>query len=1506
VATGQRLLPIRLELDLANEYLTPDCARYIKNLSFFRGDTSEVTDNKSSAGGKYRPLESTTVFDPNFVLPAGYNHFIGAFTSKEENLILFHYYNDLGNHTVYVINGESPTIRKVYQGICLNYQLDPEHFIHEGGATLEVFKYNDPVTGEEKQRSYYSFTDGHNDLRFICLEDSIATNGFDESLFPYFVNPHPKCLLINAGLADPEGCVEISEVPNDNTALQNNLRFNTWQFMVRYIDVYGRPSEWGDISDLYIPGTNDCIGSSDLLPRCLDLSFDAGNALVNSIEIAFRNCNEPQWYRDTTLFLYDGSNFGDWWTRARNPEIPFNPETNTITYRFCKDKECDPIPQEETNRTQNPMPRKTQSVAKIGKFLGVGNNLHGFQPFGSDIMNPISLQVTPPEEEATPPVRSAEIFVPIWNVYIGTHQPVYEIGGGQWVWGGRKDFADDYVNGIVSEYQMQFGDLNRSGFIGYLAGTGVPPSSVVSELYYVDDSNQMVKVEDFSIIHQPTGTAGTEPISGNPIYIYKRKYFLKFTFNNVAPAKYIFRIAAHTAKLGDSNFYNTSTYVKGQYSWASKTVNFSNEVANTKELYINLCESNYNSLDDSKVLVIWDMTEPRNQGTSRSKIVAGYIYETRVDDVLTTSIELLNTDIQGDDRRNGNGTDHNGFYFGSVRRDNGFDMYVYGFCSCEYKTLRQWRIESSQDRLFVETFDLKTVLNSGCAAYADNPCNRILITGKVTECDSGIGIPGVGVVLSRGKYTITNESGEYTIIAHDDCIDIDRIRRDNLYYTPTTCNFTGCDDICVEPFNITILPCVTCTVRGIVATDREIDFKIFRGLLSGGNYGVAIWGEDWLGREGFAQTKDSLYFNAPTLIQTKTFAPSQLSLIIPPTVTFPSWVTELKIGITKELSMAGDYITWIVDDVEFIDNTGNENNIAPTQIKIYYGSLNEYNAQNNFNTTTGWQFIVQDENGVQSNYTSDYVEFYLNGDGTFFPKLTRALIKYDQTGQYFLIDYDTALKDLKPFAQIRLGRPQNCATKGVFYQICQTIKVVNGKAQGSVFPINAFDTYYKYRQIPIPVGTEENPENTLRSFGFPFEHHSPSDFWGDHCINIGKVNTRNPYEAEIIKENEVMLSGAISVNGQLNFLNYFDDAQAVAFDTWNFGGIVSLLPFIAGVRVVCQYNAFTVGYNDNVVRVNEAGQIVVPSAADRFGKPDVKIGNNYGCLFFDKNTIRQKEGWIQYLDSREGGLIQDNYSTSVVISQIDVAAGIVGGVNSWIQAKIKYIDEWNRTHSNKKYFHATMNPGNRSYVLTDITIRSTDYVNEERGVKIEAHETLEFDYLNKFFRQFIGYTPQGYSFLEGQKNAVQMFSFTDKVYSHYTTSPVKTFNTFYGTVVNRVLRVVVSLDAFQKKQFKTITIVGKHLYFADQVITDSNQLSRILKTAFRQGNFYWGAPILPNLLTPSDPNYPTRPANNILDGDMMYGSVIDIRLIGSPDDDTNYTELLGVIVDGVPEGKVMS
>lgn len=1485
---SDRFIPLKgISLDLADELMPNDMARFLKNVVYSPVDTSQTGSAKGSAAGVFKPLESVRVYDTSFSLPEGDNQFAGGFSNSELNQAYFFNYNSNGNHGFYLIDGESRTIQKIYFKDCLNIQLAPEHFIHEGGAWLEIFNYSDPATAQPKKRSYFMWVDGFNNFRFLCIEDSISTNSFSSTDFPYFIGNYDPCLLINAGVPTPLDCISVSEVPNTQTSKPNELKFHTWQFRITEIDVYGRPSEHGIISTSYIPGINDCIGSSDSLPRCLNLKFPIRSPLTDKVQVEFRNCNDSQWLLDTTLFLYNGSNLGDWWLRGRNPLIIYNSTTQEITYQFCKDKECNIIDQAETNRTQNPIPKRPQSVAKVGKQMALGNNRDGSNIFGNEAMDHISIEVIPPEDVADAGIRTAEIFVPAWNVYIGTQQPVYQIPGGQWVWGGRKDHTDDYVNNIVTDYQMYMGDPDRSGFIGYFAAAGTPPISTVSELYYVDDSNNMIKVEDFSIIHRATNNSPLFSISN-----YDRKYFHKFTFSNVAAATYIFRIADHKAKLSDPNFYTTSTYVAGQYSISNKQVNFFNRTSVAKELIVDLCSGNYNSLNDTKVLVIWDMTEPRTGGglfnePSRSKIVSGYVYAKKEDGAYVEPIELLNTNIYGDDNRNGNITDHNGFYFGSVRRDNGFDCEVFGFCSCVWKSLHRFRIESNDNKVFDRTFDLETT--GTCHSYPNDECNRIVIKGRVNQCGTDIGVPGVGVVLSRGQIGITNSNGEFSIIAHDDAYIATHIRTDSIYYVPIKCALQSCDSICIPKYDIVINPCASCVTREILASNREVKFDPKKGQLSGGLYGVGLTGFDTMTRHTFIQTKDAMYVTMPSLIDTKTLAPSRLKLKINPAANFPLDITKLTISVTKELSLT-TYIEWIVDKVEFIDNSGNENKIAPTQIKISYASLNEYNVQNNFNTTTHWQFIVQQT--PQINYTSDFVEFYINGDGTFFPKLIRALVKYDQTGQYFLIDYDPALANLKQYALIRLGRPSDCVDRNSFYELCHSIDVVNGKAQQSEIILDAFDTYYLYRQIPIPIKiSDDETENVIRTLGFPFEHNSPSDFWGQGCGNYGRINVRNPYEAEILKPMEIALSGGISVNGQLNYLNYFEDAQKTNFDSWDYGGITAIIPQPGLLLLICGNDAALVGFNDTIVRVNENGQVIVPSAESKFGNPQTKIGNNYGCSLFDKNTIRSREGLVQYLDSSKAYLIQHNYDNPKPIT--------AGVIDSWLRPKIKYIQEWNRTHSNKKYFTGTIDPAANAYILSDHTIGSNSFLNEERGYNIETQESVSVYIYNPSVRAWFGFSPQGYVYLDTNLLEKQLFSFSNNnVYFHYTTDKNKTYGNIYGTPVEKIIRFVAVLDNIKKKQpLSLANYCVQSKYFADQIITDGHQLSRIMLDHFKFGNNFSAAPFLCNINTLTDPNLPEQTGDNkILDGDKLLGSVIDIRLVGDPSKNEVYSEYVGSTV----------
>jgi hypothetical protein len=532
LANGIKLLPVKgMQLDLALQYLTPEFARYLKNLSYFPTDTSEVGGDRSSHSGMFKPFISNDVYDNTFVLPAGDNQCVGTFPFKELNIVMFGNWNSNGDHALYRINGDTQTVDKIYNLSYLNFQRSPEFFIHDGGAWIEVFNFTDAVTGLPRKRSYFMFTDGFNYQRFVCLEDSLATNSFNATQFPYFSGNYDPTIMINMGVPTPKDCIAIDEVPLTDADLQlnNNLLFNTWQFRLLYTDVWGRPSEYGIISDIYIPGGGDCVTQNSNLPRCLNLTFDAPPPHINTVAIAFRNCNVNSWETAETVFLYNGSNLGDWWLRSRNPDIPYNVTTNKLTYTFCNDKACNPIDPAATIRLENPLPRKSQALAKIGQSIGLGNNLDGFQPFSQALRDLITVTVEPPSPQLNNPVRNATILVEIFNPFYGANEPVFQqnISQGEPKAYGFGAFGSDFQYRSFFAYRQYFLNPAQQGFIGYLAGTGY---SVVSQQYELLPDGTFSKTTDFVNIKPPDSGV---------------RYFQQFSFTNLAKGQYIFRIASH-------------------------------------------------------------------------------------------------------------------------------------------------------------------------------------------------------------------------------------------------------------------------------------------------------------------------------------------------------------------------------------------------------------------------------------------------------------------------------------------------------------------------------------------------------------------------------------------------------------------------------------------------------------------------------------------------------------------------------------------------------------------------------------------------------------------------------------------------------------------------------------------------------------------------------------------------------------------------------------------------
>ena len=1537
---GQIYLPQRIEMDVQETFTEANAARYIKNLIHAMGDTSLATTNRSGKGGVYKNLESNAVYVNNWKPPPGTVQAIGRACFRQTRQAFLFTYSTSGNHGIFRINGDTATIQTVAIGPFLNFQLDPRYFINsDGGCFLEEIIVADPVTSLPVKRTFLFFTDAFNDQGFVCVDDAIATGGFNPVTFPFFQGTYDINLLFRMGTMTPNDCIQVSEIQLTQTTdqLSNDLLYNTWQFRLRYIDVWGKPSEYGIISDMYIPGGGGCIQSSSNLARCLSLMFLAPPPHINQIEVAYRNCNSTQWHTADFLDLYVGVPLGEWWTRPRNPEVKYNAGNGTITYVFCADAGDDPIDPNLTNRLNNELPIRSNSVAPIGSFTGLGGNQYGRLPFSKSLLDQFKIVITPPSETPNS-ARMAEIFVEIFSPFNNSNQPIYSANINGKPFFGFGDFLGVPGTQTFTDYKQYFINPNQQGFIGLLAGTG---AYVVSQQYVMDINGNFTEVLAGQRILLP---------SSNNV-----RYFQKFTFTNLSPQTYVFRIIDHqTDPTVTPTYAETSTYLKGSFSCNFQSpspnlgqVNHSSQVSPNKELIIDLCDGNYSTLTDNKILVIYDL--------SGSTARAGYVKNTNLSGESQIGIELLNfvfsapsgpsiptlptppvtlpgtPPIPGSPGTPGNNsigvdcqfTDHNGFFFcASQAGGQGASYSINGYCGCKYISFTGEIDIGSNGGLQIDQWNLD--LNTNCTSY-DDPvlgiCNYITITGQVLLCGGNVGVPHIGVVLSRGATATTDQNGNFTIIAHDDSTNTSQPRQDSIYLIASACAFTDCNGDCIQQISVVIQKCTTCAARTQSVGITLVEYIFLKGLLSGGTYPIGLTAWDHFGRPGFIQQLGNA--NIPPVYQTKVFAPAQVSIQIASGAVFPSWVSYITFWIAKETTIA-EYIDWIVDSSILVDNTGLENTAAPTQIKIYYASLIEYNKQNNYNTTVNWSFLEPlpanaASGATQTPYTTDRVQFLMNGDGTFFSSNITSLVKYDQTGQYFLINYTPELANLIANARIRIYRPRvGLFTEGQentapYFELCSTIMVNARGIPASLSAIlNAFDTYYIYRGI-IPVPTAQPNTNPIvyvdepRLEGIPFEHNSPSDFWGQGCANFGRVNINNDQETILFKKDEVTLSDTLSATGLLNFLCFFGDQPVGDFSDTDLNGIIAILPETGKVLIVGQNDHFIVGFNDNLGRINADGTFQAGSIPNTFGLPNIKVGQNWGCSLEDKNTIYKKEGLVHWLDRNKVAIIQHNYIRAFNVSKADPALGIPGGIDSWLHVKVKEVKNFNlQAGSLKRYFHGIVNPQGYEYIISDYTIGSNSPVNSERGPNVTMNETMSMDIFTKYWKGALGFTPELYAEIEGELTAQQLFSFWKGIpWSHYNDLTVKSYGQMFGITLVRVMEVVISIDKMAKKKPLSIGVICKQgQYFVDRAITEGGQRTRMLLSVWIQAVWGWYAPFLCDMNTPFDPNRPSQTSmpNVLFDGNMLVGDFIKTRLIGDPATDTTYTELEGVLTSVFKDG----
>lgn len=1644
-----------INLDLDETRVPPDAVVFLKNITRNTG----VNPSAPSGTGAGSNADVGTPLEGNIALSvsgiaSGNNYCIGFYSAEQTNEGYFFVYNETGQHSIWVIRGNTGAVQKVYQGPLLNFQYNPENFIAQGRCTLELKSYVNPVTKKETNFKFLCFTDNYNEPRLISVEDSIATTSFTLPS-PYFNGAgtfYIEETLITLGVPLPIQCIGLntpnayvpniysdgvaSAIPNargtgwalgdtfsiaggtplaagkvtgvsagtvtsfiiidyggaytlpatgvattaltgvgtgltvdilslqqQDSQLQNSVIRKAWQFRVKFIDVFGRESEHGIISSQYITVIGGgCITTSNGLPRCLDLNFDAGNPLVDYIQVECRlwidgtTPLEGDWQLYDTIAKWDNSPEVQWYQRSINPALTYNGTTNVITYKFCADKETSPLPLDETQRTEPGAPRWSSALFSINKRIGLGNNVRGFEP-----VSPLQLsKITVTAKNATSvpcaaaPLRTIIVYANIYSRYHSSPTGICRISHGRYVWGNEDGDCGEY--GSFSMDQV-FGDQTNPGFIAYMAGASGSAYTAVSEQ------------GDFNPVTGIFTHTGIVPGMSFPHMCAQRFVF------RVPAGKYVIRLASHKATTSDPDFQRTSTTLLGLVpinqlltSPTSRDIYAANPA---KEIVVD-CSSGDQILNQptDPMFTILDMGFPID-----ASAVAGYLYEEAGKDVPVEMNPMYIAGFTGGggavDAFGSFFTDHNGFYFAAARTGLGYVVATVFSDLCDGSGTTEQFFYLGTDG-GITYGDGTGALPGTCAGISGFWKNKVYISDgvivpsfpdaarrrvkqKITLCnDYSVGVPGVPLIITKGPVALTGPSGDATMVIHNRYTYLSSIgsydppilsssvpdfgtspgNKDLLIFSQKGgCQWDTCDSCDTSIADITIdylacgspsSGCPTGTPDRTICepeTHVRVAASGISGIQTGGRYPVGVVAHDMLGRHTFVQKVgyvDSANLNDESYRQ---FTLQSLAYNIEASFALPTVFKYMTFVVGKNV-LFNDFFTWDADWVQFIDNTGQTNTVNPTAIRIYYGSLIEYNKAYNFSTQTGWQFMSTDQSGntLDTPQEGDIVQFIMNGDGTWIDSVNSSIVTYSKDGNFFTIDYSVNLSTLTNKCLFKVIRPSKSQSQDAeYYEQCLTIKLNNdgtvpsGQRSGT---LPYFDSYLLARLVPIPIfagyttglppgdpgallqysstgftttgsttGTyvannERNSnaviimktEDDPTAFPFYFESSSPSDFWGNHVANRGRTFVANPYEAQVRTGTEVALSAALSDRGTFNGLSYFESKNVEIFDRNTWGDITSILVETSVMLVLCSKDHFITRYNLSQLEVNSDGTVSAQNQLGPFTSPLKKAGENYGCNMFDINSIARYTGVAVWVDAN-GYLVFNNFSESkpMQFNGYDAYFKNKIGRNNWLNQ--------DTVTNGLRYFVGAIDAKTWEYYLTSFR-GPTDgvnptYINTQSTTSLDATETFVID-LSTGILKFASFTPEMAGNMPGFISQSNFFTFkSGRPYLHHgnlaTSLSGAPFANFYGVQCECRVTVVCNPGPEKVKRFFYVEIYSRAglgggtglslpqtLFYADTITTEKNQLSRLKPLRWTQKDGIWCAEFLNDLNTPADTNLPLQ------------------------------------------------
>lgn len=1380
---------------------------------------------------------------------------------------------------------------------------NPKDYFNEGRIALKSLCKILP-SGEKELYKELVFVNKKIPNARLVVEDSIATDSFTT---PFFTPKNDCCgdcsRLIKVGVPTPMADIKVKEIPVTPADLkeQNELFYKMFKFRFKDINAWGQVSEHGKISEPYLNSISACSKDTVNSPRCIWLETKTPCPEIVKRIIEVQTCTLKgetgvtdgsllsDWKEYATIDLYDQDNPDlKWYERqykTNNSEFEFFNNGKDIRFKFCNNRECKTIPLADI-RDENPVPFTSGTVASIGKGFIYGDNDTDFDKLSEEDKKGISFELVPsPGCEIK--YSRVKVYAVVHNLLNAKNQVIWQNGGEYGFGGYVNDAMNIRVFGPAATQNQtpgggwgQFFPKGVTGFRGNLAGTN----------YFAESKQKLWTVTDLIDI----GVQGlASPTVGfmRTLRFGEKVVVQEFDFGYIPCAEYLFRTVGHS---DTENLESTSTFYLCTTSWNGYKQNAVISRGDyIKEIYIDTSAGNdYDGLVDDKVAVILDLSA--HEGDNKCSI-SGYLYEDKINRQPIELAEVFQSiRVNPTYFQHCKYTDHNGFYFGVAAGEH--YMTIKGYNRCIPDTVLAQTLSSFYSNGRIEPPHFATFRYPN---YVTDLCNRYIITGRIKECGLNTGVAGMSIILGRSKPVYTNSNGEFRAVAH-----FNQSRGSDLmvFTVGSSCNIMGCN---CKPLKIS-LPVTQplCSLPGCLQSitnvgNFNVQTIIRKGFEHGSRVPIGIEAADWLGRHTDIQDIESWVVNIPTEQEqgNSTYARIKVNLPLSFSARFIKTFKYLTFFFGKNIAYE-DFFEWSADKVEFIDSAGVVNAANPAKVKIWYRGLNEYNLVRGFNTNTTWKIL----DSMGNSRVGDIVEFIQNADSIYLPVGLTGIIQYDKDGTYFLVDYDPAFRVLKDGVRFKFKRPYLCETPRAYYEHSFTINFCGGDGiprddDGNTvtsFFLDGFTAYMLPRQIPVITDVIENVAVTgggteqkitqkkeIKVYPFSFEHHSPSDTWGDHCFSGGRVGFRNPYEGKKCNRNQLLLTGALNYvnDGAINYLHYFSLTDELQIDEQGWGGIQAIIVKNDGqIMLICETTVFSLAYNDDRARVTADGYIRLPINS-RFSKPEKDDSFSFGCQSKDLNTIRRNGPIVIFLDAQKCALAMHNFATAVDIST---------GIKSWLTEGIK------RSIGNDDiYFHGQFDNrgGDKVYHLTRFNNKLDQFVNNEINLDLSKNETVAFSFKDKFWLPMRHYTPEYFGNMYGESRDTQFFSFKNAVaYSHHNAvTPNSNYLTYFGIQCIPVIGVVSNIEITKVKSYIFNEVYcAEQLFVIENILTEMGQKSKLLEGAWEWGEGFSSAAYL------CDTEFSTDP-DSVINGDTLYGRWMKSTYIPEPGYKGKFFKLTAII-----------